>query len=43
MDDLRTRGVSMTTLVSEILEIMATKVAKTSLTPLDDIVSLYCS
>jgi hypothetical protein len=43
MDDLRTRGVSMTTLVSEILEIMATKVAKTSLTPLDDIVSLCCS
>jgi hypothetical protein len=40
MDNRRTRGVNITTLPSEILDIMASKVAKMSLTPLDDIVSL---
>jgi hypothetical protein len=40
MDNRRTRGVNITTLPSEILEIMTVKVAKTSLTSLDDIVSL---
>jgi hypothetical protein len=40
MDNRRTRGVNITTLSSEILNIMASKVAKTSLTPLNDIVSL---
>jgi hypothetical protein len=43
MDNRRTRGVNITTLPSEILEIMIAKVMKTSLTPLDDIVSLYRS
>jgi hypothetical protein len=43
MDNRRTRGVSITTLPSEILEIMAAKVAKMSPTPLNDIVSLYRS
>jgi hypothetical protein len=42
MDNRRTRGVNITTLPSEILEIMAAKVVKTSPTPLDDIVSLHC-
>jgi hypothetical protein len=40
MDNRRTRGVNITTLPSEILKIVAAKVAKMSLTPLDDIVSL---
>jgi hypothetical protein len=43
MDNQRTRGVNITTFLSDILEIMAAKVAKTSLTPLDDIVSLHRS
>jgi hypothetical protein len=43
MDIRRTRGVNITTLPSEILEIMAAKVAKMSSTPLDDIVSLHHS
>jgi hypothetical protein len=42
MDNRRTRGVNVTTLPSEILEIVAAKVVKTSPTPLDDIVSLRC-
>jgi hypothetical protein len=40
MDNRRTKGLNITTLPSEILEIMTAKVAKTSLTPLNDIVSL---
>jgi hypothetical protein len=40
MDNRRTMGVNITTLPSEILEIVLTKVAKTSMTPLNDIVSL---
>jgi hypothetical protein len=40
IDNRRTRGVSITTLPSEILAIMAAKVAKRSPAPLDDIVSL---
>jgi hypothetical protein len=43
MDNRRTRGVNITTLPLEILEIMAAKVAKMSSTPLDDIVSLHRS
>jgi hypothetical protein len=39
MGNPRTRGVNITNLPSKVLEIMATKVAKTSPTPLDDIVS----
>jgi hypothetical protein len=42
MDNRRTRGVNITILPSEILEIMSAKVVKTSPTPLDDIVSLHC-
>jgi hypothetical protein len=40
MDNRRTRGVNISTLPSEILDIVASKVAKMSPTPLDDIVSL---
>jgi hypothetical protein len=40
MDNRRTKGVNITTLPSEILEITAAKVVKTSPTPLDNIVSL---
>jgi hypothetical protein len=40
MDNPMTREVNNTTLLSEILEIMAAKVVKTSLTSLNDIVSL---
>jgi hypothetical protein len=40
MDNRRTRRVNITTLSSEILEIVAAKVAKMLPTPLDDIVSL---
>jgi hypothetical protein len=43
MDNQSTKGVNITTLPLEILEIMVAKVAKMSLTPLDDIVSLYRS
>jgi hypothetical protein len=43
MDNRRTRGVNITTLPSEILHIMAAKVAKTLSTPLNDIVSLHRS
>jgi hypothetical protein len=43
MDNQMTRGVNNTTLPSEILETITTNVAKTSLTPLDDIVSLHLS
>jgi hypothetical protein len=43
MDNRRTRGVNITALSSEILEIMAAKVEKTSPTPLDDIFSLHRS
>jgi hypothetical protein len=43
MENPRTRGVNITNLPSEILEIMAAKVAKMLLAPLDDIVSLCCS
>jgi hypothetical protein len=40
MDNRRTRRVNITTLSSEILEIVAAKVAKMLPTPLDDIVNL---
>jgi hypothetical protein len=43
MDNQRTEGVNITTLLSEILGTMAANVSKTSPTPLDDIVSLCCS
>jgi hypothetical protein len=43
MENPRTRGVNITNLPSEILEIMTAKVAKMLLTPLDDIVNLRCS
>jgi hypothetical protein len=43
MDNRRTRGVNITTLLSEIIEIMVAKVVKTSPTPLNDIVSLHRS
>jgi hypothetical protein len=43
MDNRRSCGVNITTLSLEILEIVATKVVKTSLTPLDNIVSLHRS
>jgi hypothetical protein len=43
MDNRRTRGVNMTTLPLEILEIMIINVVRTSPTPLDDIVSLHRS
>jgi hypothetical protein len=41
MDNRRSRGVNITTLPSKIIEIVVAKVAKMSLTPLDDIVSLH--
>jgi hypothetical protein len=43
MDNRRTRGVNMTTLPLEILEIVIINVVRTSPTPLDDIVSLHHS
>jgi hypothetical protein len=43
MDNRRTRGVNITTLLSEILEIVAAKVTMTLSTPLDNIFSLRCS
>jgi hypothetical protein len=43
MDIRRTRGVNITTLPSEIIKIVAAKVAKMSPTHLDDIISLHRS
>jgi hypothetical protein len=43
MDNRRTRGVNITTLSSEILDIVASKVANALSTPLDDIVSHHRS
>jgi hypothetical protein len=40
MDNQRTRGVNITTLPLETVEIMVAKVAKTSPTPLNDILNL---